>query len=90
MNAAKITAAAASELKEPSEQHRTIVEAVEIQPRRSITDSTFDGFDRATAAANVAEAKNKNDSSRRSKKDPFADRKPITEVLHDIYDKNIQ
>lgn len=24
------------------------------------------------------------------KKDPFADRKPITEVLHDIYDKNVQ
>ena len=22
--------------------------------------------------------------------DPFANRKPITEVLHDIYDKNIQ
>lgn len=27
---------------------------------------------------------------RRQKKDPFADRKPITEVLHDIYDKNVQ
>lgn len=26
----------------------------------------------------------------REKKDPFADRKPITEVLHDIYDKNVQ
>lgn len=25
-----------------------------------------------------------------SKDDPFADRKPISEVLHDIYDKNIQ
>ncbi|MGD9561013.1 MAG: hypothetical protein AB7F88_02190 [Pyrinomonadaceae bacterium] len=28
--------------------------------------------------------------SRKEKKDPFADRKPITEVLHDIYDKNVQ
>lgn len=26
----------------------------------------------------------------KEKKDPFADRKPITEVLHDIYDKNVQ
>lgn len=27
---------------------------------------------------------------RQPKNDPFVDRKPITEVLHDIYDKNIQ
>ena len=27
---------------------------------------------------------------RKERKDPFADRKPITEVLHDIYDKNVQ
>jgi hypothetical protein len=30
------------------------------------------------------------EGSKREKKDPFADRKPITEVLHDIYDKNVQ
>ena len=29
-------------------------------------------------------------SVKREKKDPFADRKPITEVLHDIYDRNVQ
>ena len=29
-------------------------------------------------------------SSKKEKKDPFANRKPITEVLHDIYDKNVQ
>jgi hypothetical protein len=29
-------------------------------------------------------------SRRQPKNDPFVDRKPITEVLHDIYDKNIQ
>lgn len=27
--------------------------------------------------------------SRKEKKDPFANRKPISEVLHDIYDKNV-
>lgn len=30
------------------------------------------------------------DSVKREKKDPFTDRKPITEVLHDIYDRNVQ
>ncbi len=30
------------------------------------------------------------ESSKKEKRDPFVDRKPITEVLHDIYDKNIQ
>ncbi len=30
------------------------------------------------------------DAAKKEKKDPFADRKPITEVLLDIYDKNIQ
>ncbi len=30
------------------------------------------------------------DVSRTNKKDRFADRKPISEVLHDIYDRNIQ
>lgn len=29
-------------------------------------------------------------NAKKEKKDPFADRKPITEVLHDIYDKNVQ
>jgi hypothetical protein len=30
------------------------------------------------------------ESSRSENKDPFSNRKPITEVLHDIYDKNVQ
>jgi len=29
-------------------------------------------------------------TAEKRKKDPFADRKPISEVLHDIYDRNIQ
>jgi tetratricopeptide (TPR) repeat protein len=32
----------------------------------------------------------RDESPKKEKKDPFADRKPISEVLHDIYDKNIQ
>ena len=37
------------------------------------------------------ESSQKNKSRKnRSKDDPFANHKPITEVLHDIYDKNIQ
>jgi len=28
--------------------------------------------------------------SRKERQDPFANRKPISEVLHDIYDKNVQ
>jgi hypothetical protein len=37
-----------------------------------------------------AEARDKHRRSVKEKADPFVDRKPITEVLHDIYDKNIQ
>ncbi len=63
--------------------------------RRSVTDSMFEAFDRSVAPQNGAsvpppESRNRNDSSKRPKKDPFADRKPISEVLHDIYDKNVQ
>ena len=29
-------------------------------------------------------------SAEKRKKDPFSDRKPISEVLHDIYDRNVQ
>ena len=34
--------------------------------------------------------RSRKESPKKEKKDPFADRKPITEVLHDIYDKNVQ
>ncbi len=45
------------------------------------------------AAPNGASANGdtpRNDRGKREKKDPYADRKPITEVLHDIYDRNVQ
>lgn len=62
--------------------------------RRSVTDSMFDGFDKSfpplTGVSTPGESRGKKDTSKGPKKDPFADRKPITEVLHDIYDKNVQ
>ena len=36
------------------------------------------------------EPRPRREGPKKEKKDPFADRKPITEVLHDIYDKNVQ
>ncbi len=45
------------------------------------------------AAPNGAAARSdttRGDRVKREKKDPYADRKPITEVLHDIYDRNVQ
>lgn len=63
-------------------------------PRRSVTDTTFDAFERSIAPSNGSssplETRNRRDNSNGLKKDPYADRKPITEVLHDIYDKNVQ
>ena len=47
-------------------------------------------------ASETSAPENSNGSSvtdkrpRKEKSDPFADRKPISEVLHDIYDKNVQ
>jgi hypothetical protein len=38
----------------------------------------------------AAQRKEENDDKKRDNEDPFTHRKPITEVLHDIYDKNIQ
>ncbi len=37
-----------------------------------------------------SEARPRREPPRKEKKDPYANRKPIVEVLHDIYDKNVQ
>ena len=62
--------------------------------RRSVTDETFEGFDRAVGPQpgddKRSDPAGRNGNSKRPKKDPFVDRKPISEVLHDIYDKNVQ
>ncbi len=62
--------------------------------RRSITDETVNDrqenirhfVNEARPISRVVEKK----TARRSKEDAYSNRKPITEVLHDIYDKNIQ
>ena len=45
------------------------------------------------ASAEATQAPNGSKPPKRTKKekpDPYANRKPISEVLHDIYDKNVQ
>lgn len=63
-------------------------------PRRSVTDTTFDAFERSVGQSNdllsPQETRDRREKSKGAKKDPYSDRKPITEVLHDIYDKNVQ
>ncbi|NOT48455.1 MAG: hypothetical protein HOP17_11990, partial [Acidobacteria bacterium] len=61
---------------------RTILDRLSEQPDYTEKPPTH------IAAANGS--KTKRDSVKREKKDPFVDRKPITEVLHDIYDRNVQ
>lgn len=72
---------------------RSLPEIAQEMPRRSVTDSTFDAYERSLNPRNGSsspESRDQKDNSKRPKKDPYADRKPITEVLHDIYDKNVQ
>ena len=54
--------------------------------------SLFDTPTNAQRKAEVSANNRKRRSTKREKSDDdlFANRKPITEVLHDIYDKNIQ
>lgn len=39
---------------------------------------------------NGGETENRRKKEKKTEENPFANRKPITEVLHDIYDKNVQ
>jgi tetratricopeptide (TPR) repeat protein len=70
---------------------QVLPENSQVQPRRSVTDTTFEAFDKASARTSGSSHRHEEkNNSKKPKKDPFADRKPITEVLHDIYDKNVQ
>ncbi len=79
---------------QPANEPQALPDPSQIQPRRSVTDSRFDAFDKANSSTArtpaSAETSGNNETSKRPKKDPYANRKPITEVLHDIYDKNVQ
>lgn len=62
--------------------------------RRSITDDSVSvNNEKETSFIETTRSNHRRsrpNSARKEKADPFANRKPITEVLHDIYDKNVQ
>lgn len=60
-------------------QGRSVVERTEETADQLLNSLSGNGDDRATRSR-----------TRGEKKDPYSNRKPITEVLHDIYDKNVQ
>ncbi len=78
-----------------SAKHRAELAAAQTQEptmQKSITEDIPEtiapnGNQFANSAENHQKIKQKKD---KSNEDPFANRKPITEVLHDIYDKNIR
>lgn len=60
---------------------------------RSVTLESDDGtelFDKPVNMPQPPPAKKRRRSERADREDPFTDRKPISEVLHDIYDRNVQ
>jgi hypothetical protein len=65
------------------------VEAPSNGTLRSVTEKVNEPAEPARPVTQ-SETRTRKEGSKKEKKDPFADRKPITEVLHDIYDKNVQ
>lgn len=65
-------------------------------PNRSVTDSRFDAYEKAVKRVNLgdnpsSEMNSANSDDKKSgSNEPFSDHKPITEVLHDIYDRKVQ
>ncbi len=57
---------------------------------RSVTLDTDDGTDRNGGIPGNAEQPRTRTKKRSDRENPFTDRKPISEVLHDIYDRNVQ
>lgn len=75
----------------------TSPERVEVTPQpamheisHSVVDRLSDPIETGSASATYNEPRTRKNSEKREKRDPFANRKPISEVLHDIYDKNVQ
>lgn len=56
----------------------------------SIMDRINEPAEPSPQPAVHSETRHRKETPKKQKRDPFADRKPITEVLHDIYDKNVQ
>ena len=57
---------------------------------RPFVNRTDNGAPSENGRTPSKETRARSESQKAEKKDPFSDRKPITEVLHDIYDKNVQ
>lgn len=74
----------------PSSPQNLSVEMASNGSSGSILDHMNDSPEPSPQPAVHAEPPQRKEAPRKQKKDPFADRKPITEVLHDIYDKNVQ
>lgn len=68
---------------------------VELQPLSVVPTSEFEqrpvSFVRQSRTSGLAKSlRRSKEQKRSSKEDAYSNRKPITEVLHDIYDKNVQ
>jgi len=74
--------------KAPTEQQPEFIQVVDSVT--SAADVQNNGAERHSVVDAEPGLRGRKEGSRKQKKDPFADRKPITEVLHDIYDKNVQ
>ncbi|HUF04516.1 MAG TPA: hypothetical protein VMM38_10110 [Aridibacter sp.] len=57
---------------------------------RSVTDSGMKEQNAESRRSSEGNSRTSRFRKKRSDEEEFADRKPITEVLHDIYDKNVQ
>lgn len=77
---------------ELSEHNRGSVVDLETNDKQAEKYTAAERFDHPSITSDHRGngARSRSDASKKEKKDPFSDRKPITEVLHDIYDKNVQ
>ncbi len=81
------------EFAEPQESKNTVRSAVEnyVQDFEQNDKSLFSDNNHETKTTGKETVRRRSSSKKEENgDDPFVDRKPITEVLHDIYDKNIQ
>ena len=77
---------------QPSIEEGRPSDRVETQVTVSYAGSDQNGHDAPDERDDVGhrESKSRTERTRSAEQDPYADRKPISEVLHDIYDKNVQ
>ena len=87
---AELEAAKAAEKKEKEAALALLVAA---EPENEIPKPQpefADGRERRSVTDEPPRSNGRSRKDPKQKRDPFADRKPISEVLHDIYDRNVQ